>query len=97
MQNTYDEWYAGEGMVLQSGLLCAAAGRTSAVFFNGLSLKNQASGAESETALTWKRAQPEYTEPGPPDVLTSREACLTSLQAFFYVHTNHLNMVSPKK
>ena len=62
-------------MVLQSGLLCAAAGRTSAVFFNGLSLKNQASGAESETALTWKRVRLEYTEPGPPDVLTSREAC----------------------
>ena len=70
--NTYDEWYAGEGMVLQSGLLCAAAGRTPAVVFNGLSLKNQASGAESETALTWKRVQLEYAEPGLPDVL-SRE------------------------
>ena len=45
-------------MVLQSGLLCAAAGRTPAeVFFNEQTLKNQASGAASETALTCKRVR----------------------------------------
>ena len=69
MQNTYDEWYAGEGMVLQSRLLCAAAGRTPAVVFNEQTLKNQASGAASETALTCTIVRLEYAEQGPPNVL----------------------------